>query len=223
MDMEKSMNLERYALEAMIEKARNEGFEAGKQAMCHNAVLLGSRLGQADMMASFEQAATVVAVYRNGDNTVLEFADGSKTKVTYQPEYGYAYDHEKAIMAAMLKRLTGNEYIRALKEFVPKDAARSAANNMSREMIPRHAWRVSEPSDPSTGTCLPEVPDDPAEISTATGLPDADAEPAASTGFPEEPADDGCPACPIVDEDELFSRFGGMAEEPGFDRPLFSD
>lgn len=221
MQNEKTMNLERFALETMLDKARGEGYAAGRRDACPGTLMMGAELGAANVMAMFDEAATVKAVYRNGDYTVLEFADGSKEKVRYQPEYGYAYDHEKAIMACMLKRLTGNRYIKALKEFTPKNAVRKAANNTGREMIPRHDWHVKEPADPDK-LGLPEMPEDPKEYHVKTCVPDPDTEPEAKTGLMDAGEEPGCDTG-IIDEEELFARFGGMAEEPGFDQPLFDD
>ncbi len=134
--------------------------DRGVEAMCQDAYERGRREGScpgavgaafaAGMMAgsmetheAVNRASTVTHVYRNGNHTVLEFADGSKTRVTYDPSYGYAYDDEKAIMAAMLKRLTGSAYIKALKEFARREEGPAQVDctgslpNISRDMIPR--------------------------------------------------------------------------------------
>lgn len=131
-----------------VETACREAYERGRrEGVCPGAVgtafAAGMFAGAMETHEAVDLASTVKNVYRNGDNTVLEFADGTKTRVTYDPGYGYAYDDEKAIMAAMLKRLTGNSYIKALKAFarrcgepVPVDCTGSK-NNVSRDMIPR--------------------------------------------------------------------------------------
>lgn len=109
--------------------ARAAGFQEGIEA------------GSDAVYSSFLDATTVKAVYRNGNYTILETADGEKTKVMYDPSYGYAYDEEKAFMAALLKRVTGNRYIDMIREFCPGSASRTG-----RDMIRRDA-DVSAPQD----------------------------------------------------------------------------
>lgn len=134
-----------------VETACRQAYERGKQegGVCPGAIgaafAAGMFAGGMETHEAVDRASTVTHVYRNGNHTVLEFADGSKTRVTYDPRYGYAYDDEKAIMAAMLKRLTGNAYIKALKEFARKDEAPAepscacpgGRDNVSRAMISR--------------------------------------------------------------------------------------
>ena len=70
------------------------------------------------MQQSLTDASSVVKVVFNGCQTIVCFADGEHVVVTYDPNCGYEYDAEKAVMSAMLKRLVGNEYIHVLKHFV---------------------------------------------------------------------------------------------------------
>ena len=63
---------------------------------------------------SSEDGNTAKVVF-DGDKTVVKFADGSYEIVHYNPDYGYPYDAEKAIIAGMLKHLVGGVYTRPLK------------------------------------------------------------------------------------------------------------
>lgn len=88
-------------------EGRLEGFQFG--------IPVGIAIGHA--MAT--DAASPVAMYKSGPHTVLKYRDGSKTRVTYDEDSGRPYDTEKAVMAAMLKHLAGNAYLRALSQLMP--------------------------------------------------------------------------------------------------------
>lgn len=143
-------------IEAACAKAYEQGRLDGSGTSFHSGLAAGAQAAS----AAFQMAYDVVAVYRNGDHTILEFADGTKTRVTYDGRYGYAYDDEKAIMAAMLKRLTGSAYIRALKEFARRDDGCDGCvpdpgpehrTNVSRDMVRRDAAEQDLPTtDPVT-------------------------------------------------------------------------
>lgn len=113
-------------------KAFNAGLEAG------------AALGAYRRDMELEGASDVVRVFRNGDHTVLAFADGSRSKVTYHSEYGYPYDEEKAFLSALLKRLIGNRYVKMLREFCAAPAPEGAKTNVSGGMIPRVAPEGTE-------------------------------------------------------------------------------
>lgn len=183
-----------------VETACREAYERGRrEGVCPGAVgaafAAGMFAGAMETHEAVDLASTVKNVYRNGNNTVLEFADGSKTRVTYDSGYGYAYDDEKAIMAAMLKRLTGNGYIKALKAFarrteepVPVDCTGSK-NNVSRDMIVRtdpdvdryfdkpttdpvsQALADMRRDDPDLWEDFQEMPDEPGRVPSDTTDP----------------------------------------------------
>ena len=183
-----------------VEAMCQDAYERGKrEGICPGAIgaafAAGMFAGGLETHEAVDRASTVKKVYRNGNNTVLEFADGSKTRVTYDPGYGYAYDDEKAIMAAMLKRLTGNSYIKALKEFARRDESPAevdcsgAKDNIARGMIPREDMEppvdMSVPStdpvfraladmrreDPDLWEDFQEMPDEPGRVPTESTDP----------------------------------------------------
>lgn len=108
MDLCKAEMLEKIKADAVEEGFKNgynEGFEAGHECI----------------MSSFDNACIVTKVVYEGFNTHVYFADSTDPQahetVTFNPEYGYDYDPEKAIMAAMLKHLCGSVYIKSLRRF----------------------------------------------------------------------------------------------------------
>lgn len=110
-----------------MQNVYDKGVAAGKKlladgaSVCYNAAFqAGFDQGVQAEADAWGASAEVEAVYFDKGNTVIKFADGQKEKVTYHPEYGYAYDAEKAIMACILKHVVGNGYIKALREFAGK-------------------------------------------------------------------------------------------------------
>lgn len=132
---------------ALCEQAYQRGRADGAPCpgMLAQVFRMGMGAGECCTLSGFDAATTVLHVYRNGDNTVLEFADGTKTRVTYHAEYGYAYDDEKAIMAAMLKRLVGSSYIAVLREFA-RYPARNVSDGMVRKAGPEPMDPLGEPT-----------------------------------------------------------------------------
>ena len=53
--------------------------------------------------------------------TIAFFSDGSMSYVTYNPDYGFPFDMEKAICFCILKRMMGNDYLKLLKDYVHYD------------------------------------------------------------------------------------------------------
>lgn len=205
-------------LEAVCGNARREGaqegFEAGLAAM------------RARMAASFQAAGTVLEAYRNGDHTILLFADGKKERVTWRHEPGYPYDAEKAVMACMLKHLMGSRYIRALKAFgsyVPK-GRRGVCGDC--EICGCRACGRDWPADD------PVLCDPDGEEPHAGADPvccDADDRDMAAGPVhcdPEEAEDIAHGMLPPVDcsgdeEEGLREFFSSMADEPGFGPEAF--
>ena len=115
------------ALEAMNEESFKSGFERGYSK--------GFDMSHDIMLENFFAAATVTKVVYNGYKTIVEFEDGDHVIVTYNPDYGYAYDCEKAVMSAILKHVMGNSYINALRRFAdisdPKCEAVVVNNSIS--------------------------------------------------------------------------------------------
>ena len=107
------------ALEAMSKDAFRDGFGKGFAAGAHKE--------HEALLDSFFAAATVTKVVYNGYTTIVEFADGEHVSVVYNPDYGYAYDSEKAVMSAILKHIAGNGYISALKRFANVSDAKCEA------------------------------------------------------------------------------------------------
>lgn len=193
------LDLQKLGLEAACKMAYEQGVRDGSPA----AFRCGMCAGGHSVMEMFRGASTVTAVYRNKGNTVLQFADGSKSKVGYNPAYGYGYDYEKAIMAAMLKNLVGNDYIKVLKQFVPENAIQLAANNDGREMVQKETGALPAPEPVQTWDVLGTPDGD--QIRVAPEPP----QDAAATAFPESP-------------DDSFLR--GLAEEPDLnDESLFQN
>ena len=135
------------------DEIRESAFKDGFQAGFNVGATAVSEAAAAHLMARSE----VVNLYRNGPHTVIETADGEKTRVTYHPEYGYPYDNEKALMAAMLKALVGNRYIVVLRKFAYDTAddvdnveCKGAKQNVARGMIRkiRHALRDAWANEP---------------------------------------------------------------------------
>jgi len=89
-----------------------------------NGFNAGAEAGSRDIMNAFVAASTVTkVVFKDDTMTIVEFLDGDHVIVEHKPEYGYVYDPEKAIMAAMLKHLVGSAYISVLKKFIYRGEA----------------------------------------------------------------------------------------------------
>lgn len=175
-----------------INAACRKAYERGRGDYTGSGFLAGMAAGYASAQQGIAAASTVLNVFRNGDVTVLAFADGSRTKVSYDPSYGYAYDDEKAIMAAMLKRVVGNSYIKALKAFARHeepgwhdDGCPGSRTNVSRYMIRRTDDDESAADGPTT---------DPVAQALAEMSDDADFW-SAYRDMPEEPAHEPQPGC----------------------------
>lgn len=207
-------NLADKVLEAVCADARREGSQEGFEA--------GMAAARALMAMSFQAAGTVLEAYRNGDHTILLFADGGKERVTWHREPGSRYDAEKAVMACMLKHLMGSRYIRALKAFgdyAPKGACGDC------EICGCRACGRDWPSDDPV-LCDPE-----GEEAPAGGEPVyCDAEDRGSGAGPvhcdpdeaEEIAHGLLPPIECEgDEEGLREFFENMADEPGFGPEAF--
>ena len=92
-------------------------FDAAKDKSYRKGYKAGLVCGGETADRIFRDMTRVTKVVHNGYVTVVYFGDGMREKVTYNPGYGYAYDGEKAVMAAMLKHLTRGGYIRVLEKF----------------------------------------------------------------------------------------------------------
>lgn len=104
-------------------KGFGKGFSEGAEAE-HDAI-----------MKAFFAASSVTKVVHNGPMTIVYFEDGDQAKVTYDPSYGYAYDREKGVMAAILKHVTGNSYLKALKRFEANGEAIVIGNEAVRDSL----------------------------------------------------------------------------------------
>lgn len=192
-----------------IEAACRKAYERGRADGGHAAFLAGQHFGVLTVHQAVADASDVVNVYRNGDHTVLAFADGTKTRVTYRPDYGYGYDDEKAIMAAMLKRLTGNDYIRVLKKFVRHEHDADCVcecpgpehrRNVSRRMIRRHKPSpLDVPTTDPVAAALAEIQTDDAELwQEFHTMPD---EPSLTAGVTTDPVAMAMAQAPADDDD----------------------
>ena len=178
-----------------VEAACKRAYEEGRKDYSGAAFLRGIECGACATMRGLEAVSTVADVFYNGDNTVLAFADGSRSKVAYDPSYGYAYDAEKAIMAAMLKRLVGNRYVAVLREFAGKAPERPVS------------------CEPVT-VCPPTALDDYREAMAdcpAAGEPD----PAPAPETAPDAAEDGDSAA-LEGYREDLSYMDDLPDEPGF-------
>lgn len=139
-------------MDAVCKKIHDDAYREGFMAGCAN----GQSVAGIAIMTAFDRACSVDKVIYNGMKTIVRFKDGDKAIVTYNPEYGYPYDPEKAIMAAMLKHLTGNAYIKPLKKYGYRtDAGISAARNVSDTMIKRGLANTEyEYEDENTGSAF---------------------------------------------------------------------
>ncbi len=229
------------------EKVRKDAYDAGFSAGLE--VGANAMLGAVQM--TLDARSEVVNVYRNGPHTIIETADGEKTRVTYDPGYGYPYDREKALMAAMLKAMVGNKYIAVLKRFAHDEDAEcieaaacdGAKQNVAKGMIRkirkalRDAWSdepdpfdVDEYADQIGGAFEPahdEACDAPAAYEAADRGADDDL--MMDGEFHLHRDDDGMMSngdfhVPEHDADEesLLSDLSGMAPEPGYDPSLFA-
>ena len=73
---------------------------------------------------NYDDLLGVMKVVHNGLMTIVEFTDGSHTKVVFEPvDENEIFDAEKAVMAAMLKRLVGNSYLKILDFYETKHHA----------------------------------------------------------------------------------------------------
>ena len=210
------------------EKVRKDAYDAGFSAGLE--VGANAMLGAVQM--TLDARSEVVNVYRNGPHTIIETADGEKTRVTYDPGYGYPYDREKALMAAMLKAMVGNKYIAVLKRFTHDEDAEcieaaacdGAKQNVAKGMIRkirkalRDAWSdepdpfdVDEYADQIGGALSRPM------TRRVTRLPRMRPLTAAlmTNGDFHVPEHD-------ADEESLLSDLSGMAPEPGYDPSLFA-
>jgi len=131
-----------YAVKKAIDKAYHDGVKKGFNKcvdeisgkfddIATDIYNDGFSDGQNDVIKQMEQCLTVKAVYFQNDRTAIKFADDTVEFVDYHPEYGYPYDKEKAIMAAMLKRVYGSYYIHILKanvDYTPKSKFETVAD-----------------------------------------------------------------------------------------------
>jgi hypothetical protein len=118
-DYVNNSNVAEICLDAVCKQAYSKGFEDG--CNCPEVLSEAFNAGYASATSDFEdflaKHMAVVNVIYHENKTVVKFADGSVSVVFYNPAYGYAYDSEKAIMAALLKHMCGNSYIKVLTTF----------------------------------------------------------------------------------------------------------
>lgn len=195
-------------LDAVCKDAHDDGFRGGVHAGLTRAWQLHS--------VSFQAACQVERVWRNGDHTILLFADGEKERVTYHHEPGTVYDAEKALMAGMLKHLMGSRYIHTLKEFgryVPKGVWHLGCGDCS--ICGCYACEdcYDEPVVPGPVYC---DEDDQAEVDGA-GLPPVACDPEEQ----DEVLAGSQPPVECESDDDLDELFSRMADEPGFGPEVF--
>lgn len=148
----KDAEIGKLCMDAIRKDAFETGFEKGFDA--------GVKEGHEALVANFVDASAVEKVVHVDAKTIVYFADGERETVTYDPKYGYPYDREKSVMAAMLKHVVGNRYLGYLKKFEgPNGKAltfgnyalhmsmENVAENISRDMIERLSCGVSDPDD----------------------------------------------------------------------------
>lgn len=132
------LNVAELCLDAVCKQAYDKGFEDG--CNCPETLLESFNAGYAKATDDFENYLgmhmAVVDVIYHENKTVVKFADGTASVVFYDPSYGYAYDSEKAIMAALLKHAFGNSYIKVLvafglNEYSDSDVCSCALNKCS--------------------------------------------------------------------------------------------
>lgn len=110
-------------LDVVCQQAYEKGLEDGKNCpeSYESGLGEGFETGYAAAVNDFNEYIathmTVVNVVFDRDKTVVKFADGTTSVVNYDPKYGYPYDREKGIMAALLKHMCGNSYIQVLKDY----------------------------------------------------------------------------------------------------------
>lgn len=145
---------------------RNDAFENGVR----QGTAAGMKIGSDRMMDALDKACEVTKVVHSGFATYVYFEDGEFEKVTYDPSFGYAYDGEKAIMAALLKHLTGSRYLHALKKFegrgeaiingdVPVAYSLEGKLNLSRSMVERLRAPVFDDEDVPYESSVDYAPD----------------------------------------------------------------
>ena len=209
---------------AYLCKDRADLPERVTESVCKDAYDEGFRFGMQAGMAtvrhlhgvSFQAACQVERVWRNGDHTILLFADGEKERVTYHHEPGTAYDAEKALMAGMLKHLMGSRYIHALKEFgryAPKGARHPGCGDCSICGCRACDDSYDEPVVPGPVYC---DEDDQAEVDGA-GLPPVACDPEEQ----DEVLAGSRPPVECEPDDDLDELFAHMAVEPGFGPEVF--
>lgn len=140
MDSFEPKDIDACVTHAIMRASFEDGVRAGLEK--------GLGQGMYDTVEAFDRAQEITKVVHNGNVTIAYFADGCSEKVTYDPSFGYAYDGEKAVMAALLKHLVGNAYLRALKRFegrgeaicvgdLPVGYSLEGKLNLSRGMVSR--------------------------------------------------------------------------------------
>lgn len=201
-------DLRRCALAEACDDVQDERFQMGVRSGIVSARFLHSVV--------FQAACQVERVWRNGDHTILLFADGEKERVTYHHEPGTAYDAEKALMAGMLKHLMGSRYIRMLKEFgryAPKGARHPGCGDCS--ICGCHVCEdnYDEPVVPGPVYC---DEDDQAEMDGA-GMPPVACDPEEQ----DEVLAGSRPPVECEPDDDLDELFARMAVEPGFGPGVF--
>lgn len=130
-DKSNNLNVAELCLDAVCKQAYDQGFEDGSncpEALC-DAFTAGYAAATNDFENFLAEHTAVVDVIYHENKTVVKFADGSVSVVHYNPEYGYAYDSEKAIMAALLKHMCGNSYIKVLMEYGLNEYTNNSALN----------------------------------------------------------------------------------------------
>ena len=171
----------------MSQLAYAAGFDAGVQA-------------EAD---AWDASSQVEKVWFNNGYTICLFSDGKKEKVQYHPEYGYAYDAEKAIMACILKHVVGNSYIKALRAFAGK--------------APAHECTCPSQTHGCCAECPVGIDVDRDEDLYPAGVAAIDCDEDDSIGYR---ADDVI-ECGVVTG--MIPGWECMPEEPGYDPAVFED
>lgn len=124
---EHDADIGRICMDAIRKDAFAKGFGKGFSE--------GAEAERDAIMKAFFAASSVTKVVHNGPMTIVYFEDGDQAKVTYDPSYGYAYDREKGVMAAILKHVIGNSYLKALRRFEANGEAIVIGNEAVRDSL----------------------------------------------------------------------------------------
>lgn len=105
----------RVGFDKCAQKLSND-LERASQSIFEQGVDAGVNALSEDITANM--AVEGIYFQNKGNRTVVKYSDKSVSVVDYDPDCGYPYDKEKAIMAAMLKHIYGNYYIHVLESVI---------------------------------------------------------------------------------------------------------